>query len=437
MSKIYSFDQLTDSVELLERKPPRFIFGLLCFLFISLLVFFIWAYIGKIDVVSKGTAMVQGKSDVSVSRNNIAGVVGTVSVRSGDEVKKGDILIQLKNQELVDKQNQTEQVIKHLENQKLALEQLKKSVKSHKLSFSDETDKKIIEEYQTYLQGYETLQNEKVNEIKGIENTKLLNEHDEVLQGLVGEKENIQREIKSVNKQKDKENILDEQKQLLGDKLELLESQQNNLQKRIELRKETLESERNKIDAMKKGKQEQNEYVLTQYKEQEIVSVNQRIQSLDQDIFLKKQDFDGLRNQNELMIVKAKRDGIVQFPSILQMGDLIDPGQEIVSIIPKEDQKTIKLLLSSQEIKDIKKGDKVQYSFKLKNSDKQVGTVTYISAYPIFDKDSKSYMYELEATIETKELNELHIGMMGRASVVIGQEPVWKFILRKLDFISN
>ncbi|MDA2491836.1 HlyD family efflux transporter periplasmic adaptor subunit, partial [Bacillus cereus] len=199
----------------------------------------------------------------------------------------------------------------------------------------------------------------------------------------------------------------------------------------------TLESERNKIDAMKKGKQEQNEYVLTQYKEKEIVSVNQRIQSLDQDIFLKKQDFDGLRNQNELMIVKAKKDGNVQFPSILQIGDLIDPGQEIVSIIPKEDQKTIKLLLSSQEIKDIKKGDKVQYSFKLKNTDKQVGTVTYISAYPIFDKDSKSYMYELEATIETKELNELHIGMMGRASVVIGQEPVWKFILRKLDFISN
>ncbi|TKH82319.1 biotin/lipoyl-binding protein, partial [Bacillus cereus] len=179
MSKIYSFDQLTDSVELLERKPPRFIFGLLCFLFISLLVFLIWAYIGKIDVVSKGTAMVQGKSDISVSRNNIAGVVDTISVQSGDEVKKGDILIQLKNQELVDKQNQTEQVIKHLENQKMMLEQLKQSVKSHKLSFSDETDKKIIEEYQTYLQGYETLQNEKVNEIKGIENTKLLNEHDE------------------------------------------------------------------------------------------------------------------------------------------------------------------------------------------------------------------------------------------------------------------
>lgn len=46
-------------------------------------------------------------------------------------------------------------------------------------------------------------------------------------------------------------------------------------------------------------------------------------------------------------------------------------------------------------------------------------------------------MYELEVTIDTKNLQELHIGMIGRASVILGEEPVWKFFLRKLDFISN
>lgn len=63
--------------------------------------------------------------------------------------------------------------------------------------------------------------------------------------------------------------------------------------------------------------------------------------------------------------------------------------------------------------------------------------VTYVSAYPSFDKNKKEYMYELEATIDTKDLQELHTGMIGRASVITGEEPVWKFILRKLDFISN
>lgn len=97
----------------------------------------------------------------------------------------------------------------------------------------------------------------------------------------------------------------------------------------------------------------------------------------------------------------------------------------------------VKILLPAQEIKGIKKGDKVQYSFKLQKTDKQMGQITYVSAYPTFDKNTKGYMYELEATIDTKELQQLHTGMVGRASVITGEEPVWKFILRKLDFISN
>lgn len=40
--------------------------------------------------------MIQGKSDVSVSRTQIVGVIDTVAVKPGDEVKKGNILIQLK-----------------------------------------------------------------------------------------------------------------------------------------------------------------------------------------------------------------------------------------------------------------------------------------------------------------------------------------------------
>ena len=268
MSKIYSFDQLTDSVELLEKRPPRFITGLLCFLCISLLGFIIWAYIGKLDTVSKGTAMIQGKSDISVSRTQISGVVDTVSVQSGDAVKKGDTLLQLKNQELMNKQNQMDQIIKHLEGQKEMLEQLKKSIQYHKSSFSDEVDKKIREEYQAYDQRYKSIKNEKDNEIKTIENSKISSEQDEVLQGLIAEEENIQREIDIIEKQNTKENILEEQKQVMDDKKGNLESQKNSVEKRIQQRKKMLEHERTKIDVTKEGKQEQKKDALNKYKEE-------------------------------------------------------------------------------------------------------------------------------------------------------------------------
>lgn len=70
-------------------------------------------------------------------------------------------MIQLKNQELIGKQNQSDQIVKRLELQKEMLEQLKKSIQSHKISFSDDVDKKIIEEYKAYEQGYQSLDNEK------------------------------------------------------------------------------------------------------------------------------------------------------------------------------------------------------------------------------------------------------------------------------------
>ncbi len=151
-----------------------------------------------------------------------------------------------------------DQIVKHLEGQKEMLEQLKKSIQSHKLSFTNEVDKKIREEYKAYEQGYQSLQNEKENEINVIGNSKLSNEQDETLQELIAEKENIQREIKFINKQRDKENILDEQKQVLDDKILTLESQQNNIEKRIEQRKGTLDSERKLIQRRKGNKSKRN-----------------------------------------------------------------------------------------------------------------------------------------------------------------------------------
>ena len=89
---------------------------------------------------------------------------------------------------------------------------------------------------------------------------------------------------------------------------------------------------------------------------------------------------------------------------------------------PKEEQKKVRILLRAQEIKGIKKGDKVQYSFNLQKTDKQMGKVTYVSVYPTFDKDTKGYMYELEATIDTKDLQATTTGMIGRASVITGEK---------------
>ncbi|EEK86418.1 HlyD family secretion protein [Bacillus cereus] len=435
MYKIHLFEELTDSAELLDRKPPSFVKWFLGFLGFCLFFGSLWAYLGKIDIVSKGTAIVQGGQDVSIIRTSLSGIVEELRVKSGDEIKKGDIIIQLKNEELMDKKKQLNLMINHIEIQKNMLLQLKSSIEKEANSFSENVDSKFLEEYKSYENGYKLLRKEKESEIKMLEQNKVSDETDEVLQGLFLEQEKTEQEIKMLEQNND-QNFLGSSKEEFDQRINLLKSQKNNIGKRIEQRKSILDSENKKLLIQKKNKEEQNKIALDKYKQDNIVVINQRLEKMEEDLFLKKQEKDSLLSNEGNMSIRSSKDGIVQLSSLLQKGDLLEAGQEITSIIPKESNKKIKILLLADSRKGIKIGDKVNYSFNIDSENKLVGVVKYISAQPTFNKDMKSYVYEVDATVNTDKLDDLNVGIVGSASIVIGEESIWKFILKKLDFLS-
>lgn len=372
MSKMYSFEELTDSVELLEKKPPRFILISLLIILIFLIGCSTWAFFGKVDIVSKGNASIQNKENLIIYKSQIGGVVSSVFVKSGDTVKKGDILIKLENQDLSNKKNELEATLKNFETNKSMLEQLKNGIQLNQGSFTSDTDKKILEEYKAYEDGYKSLKLEQENELKAItNNSKVSNEKDEV----------------------------------------------------------------DKLNTLEEKKQEENIFKIETFKSNAIVSINQRIQMIDQEQLIKKQELDSINKQSELLTIQANKDGVVQFSSVMQKGDLINANEELVSLVPEIDKKKVKIYLSAQEIKGIEKGNQVQYAFNLKSSDKQLGKIIYISKYPIFDKNTKEYVYELDATINIKDTNELYTGIVGKASVITGESSIWEFVFKKLDFI--
>ncbi|WP_315971471.1 HlyD family efflux transporter periplasmic adaptor subunit [Bacillus sp. 16GRE42] len=426
---------MTDSAELLDRKPPFFITWLLGFLGFCLVAVCLWGYLGKVDIVSKGTAIVQGAQDVSLIRTPLNGIVEELKVKSGDGIKKGDIILHLKNEELIDKKKQLDLMINHIENQKKMLLQLKLSIEKGVSSFSEDVDNKFLEEYKGYENGYKLLKKEKESEIRILEQNKVSNETDDTLQGLFAEQEKIEQEIKMLE-QNNSEKLLGISEEEFNHRLNLLKSQKSNIGKRIEQRKFILDSENKNLLIEKKNKEEQKTITLEKYKQDNIVTINQRLEKIEEDLFLKKQEKDSLHNNEGNMIIRSSKDGVVQLSSPLQQGDLLEGGQEIVSIVPNESDKKIKILLLADSRKNIKVGDKVNYSFNVDSKNKLVGVVKYISAQPIFNKDMKSYVYEVEATVNVDKLDYLNVGVVGEASIVIGEEPVWKFILKKLDFLS-
>lgn len=370
MSKIYSIEELTDSVELLEKKPPRFITFFLLFLLLILLIFLLWAFTGNFDVASKGTAFVQGQSGVGIVKSQVAGTIQEFKVKPGDKVEKGDVLLQIYNSDLKTQISQTNETIKKLEIQVDDLTLLRDNVETLNDNFPANVNQKIQDEYQSFISGYESIKKEKEYEITSVENSKQSSTEDEVLQNLITEKSNLQQELTYLKN-----------KLTAGtdtDQINLIQLKVNDLTQRIQKRKQTVKLNQDKTDRSLNNLKEIKAQSLEKYQLDTINSINQRIESLEQEIFNKNQDAKALSVQNKATLIKSEKEGIVQYISPFEVGDFVEPQQELLSVIPTTKDKKVKILLPAKEMTNLKTGYKVNYSFNLEKSDKQSGKLIYI-----------------------------------------------------------
>ena len=86
---------MQDSTAALFQETPRFgsyiLFGLIAFI----AIFFVWAFFANIDEVTVGEGKVIPSSQVQVIQNMEGGIISSIPVKVGDMVKKGDIIVRL------------------------------------------------------------------------------------------------------------------------------------------------------------------------------------------------------------------------------------------------------------------------------------------------------------------------------------------------------
>ncbi|MCL2424711.1 MAG: HlyD family secretion protein [Oscillospiraceae bacterium] len=94
-TEIVDFEDLTDSRELLEAKPPKF-FMMFSYILITLItVAFIWAYFGRIDIYVSTQGIVRPTEQVSTVINPNSGIINAVYFENGEHVNAGDVLFTL------------------------------------------------------------------------------------------------------------------------------------------------------------------------------------------------------------------------------------------------------------------------------------------------------------------------------------------------------
>ncbi|MGR5988758.1 hypothetical protein ACT7CT_25275 [Bacillus sanguinis] len=102
---IRDITELTDSVEMLEKNPPKFI-KLFIYLVLAIIVSaLIWSYFSKIDISTKGSATIQSSTAAVAVKPKVSGEINDIKIKQGEKVHRGDPLIGITNKQLEQEKN--------------------------------------------------------------------------------------------------------------------------------------------------------------------------------------------------------------------------------------------------------------------------------------------------------------------------------------------
>ncbi|MFC9540381.1 HlyD family efflux transporter periplasmic adaptor subunit [Lysinibacillus sp. NPDC056959] len=145
-------------------------------------------------------------------------------------------------------------------------------------------------------------------------------------------------------------------------------------------------------------------------------------------------------------VVKASTSGTINVIKEINVGEFLQAGEPILSIIPdQESQYKVTLAVPNQEIGKIKIGDKVNFhftAFPKQNFGYLSGVISSISPDSVIGEDGLSY-YTVEASLTSKSLSnkkgengEVKVGMTAEASVITDSKKILYYLLEKINLID-
>lgn len=422
---IKDIGDITDSKEMYESKPHPFL-AIFIYMVLGLIIIAgIWAYLGEIDIVSKGNGIVRPNENLSSIRNKTAGEVEYVDLEEGKSVEKGDVLFRINHDDLDLSLVKAQEELEELKTQGNRLEKLKQSIEQGENLFSPEKEAEDYQRYVKYEQDFAELQHiniiESKNDNMNIKETEInksiyadqiaeyekekkdLNEYKASINAekslfsdtscanalefklylyevqTIKADINAKREEYELNVSLNEEGLVAQQKlanskvalelaeeQLVSLKtksLNNIESQIEELKKKIEVTKQ--ESSKLIVDHdLISQKGEQRELALKIYKTNYLIDLYDQIEANKQSYKAKEKEVEVAKLSIKNCEITAPIDGTLHIVNKITNGDLIASGDNIATIIPTEDSLyTIEIFVPNSEIAGLKVGDKIKYKF--------------------------------------------------------------------------
>ncbi|BAF70509.1 HlyD family type I secretion periplasmic adaptor subunit [Nitratiruptor sp. SB155-2] len=357
-------------------------FGILI-IFLIFGLFGIWAAFAKIDLSVNAPGEVIVQSYKKTVMHPKGGIVSNIDVHEGDEVQKGQTLIQLDVNQLKERLGEAESNYQHLLAQKARIE-AELHDKKH-IQFPNDISEDIKKAESTIFQNRRTNLKNRLDDLKY-----QIKELKEAIKSYQTSLEYKQKLLDSYKQELQKwqnlfkEGLVDELKIYdLKRKIDQVQDDIETLQSQIKQKKATIEELQNKM-----------KLIVSEYKKELLDTLKKdemQLASLKSKIAIYKDEI-------EKSSIKAPDRGVVVDMQVHSSGEVILPNRPILYVVPKNEKLIIEAKISPMDIDKVHVGQKAEIHFAsyVDPSAKPVyGKVIYVSADVIKDpKDPRIQYYK-------------------------------------------
>ena len=97
---IIEMNELSDSRELMNMRPPKIISLFIYFLLLMLLSAAIYSWWGEIEIVVKTNGTIRPYDDISRVNNIVGGRIKSINYLQDQYIEKGDVLIEIDTEDI-------------------------------------------------------------------------------------------------------------------------------------------------------------------------------------------------------------------------------------------------------------------------------------------------------------------------------------------------
>lgn len=485
--KIEELKDITDSREIMQSKPNGFSKYMTYIIIVLLATVIVWSVLANKEITVKASGVVRPSVEVAKLSSSVNGTISEVNISEGMEVKKGDVLLVINGEEYELQKKSLEESLKNREKELEANKKLKGSILDgvNHLDSEDSVEGNYYKKYELYLDNLksgntqvDSLESQKENIKATISDLKLLlkaieeeknqfdsnhylyyqyKDYEMTLQNYRKQISSYKWQITELEKTKvkaDKESK--EENQQIENNNEIIDKQIKEIQNNIKNAENEIEKYKNNQKMNISNTIAQNELKLNEgvatssngsYKEQYISQLDSKIMSLESSISEIKMNLDVTNNKVEATSIKADSDGILNLINDVKIGDFIQAGTQIASIIPSNNDKyKAEVYIENQKFGEIKDGEDVILEF-VSLPQREYGIVKSnlkdISVDAKVSEKEKTSFYTGICDIPVKSMtnkkgNSINIknGMLVEARIINREVSYFKYFLEKINILD-